>query len=243
MAARLLEKAGHHVTIAGDGQTAVEAWAQAAMAVPFDVIFMDVQMPLMDGFQATAAIRQEEQKTGRHVTIVAMTAHAMQGDRERCLASGMDGYLAKPLVLKDLLELLSLRSAGQLSAGAAGPREVEDAPEASWSVDTALARLEGDRDVLAEVITTLLESEPDMMASLREAVKAGEPLRVAEAAHALKGAVANVAPTSAVTAVSQLEAMGRACDLGGAAKHLDLVEREMSRLIAALRSFIAPPQT
>jgi signal transduction histidine kinase/DNA-binding response OmpR family regulator len=243
VAARLLEKEGHQVTIAGDGQKAIEAWSQAEGTTPFDVIFMDVQMPEMDGFQATAAIRQEEQKTGRHVAIVAMTAHAMQGDRERCLAAGMDSYLSKPLVLKDLLELLALRSAGKLSARGADPRAVEDALEAAWSFDVALARLDGDRDILEEVITTLLESEPDTMAALREAVKAGEPLRVAEAAHALKGAVANVAATAAVTAVSQLEVMGRAGDLAGAAKHLEPVEREMSRLVAALRSFIAPTQT
>jgi signal transduction histidine kinase/DNA-binding response OmpR family regulator/HPt (histidine-containing phosphotransfer) domain-containing protein len=239
VAARLLEKEGHQVAIAGDGRTAVEAWSQAEGTAPFDVVFMDVQMPVMDGFEATAAIRREEEKTGRHVTIVAMTAHAMQGDRERCLASGMDGYLSKPLVLKDLLELLALGSAGKLSAPGTEPRPAEAALEAVWSVDAALARLDGDRDILEEVVSTLLDSEPDAMAVLRDAVEAGEPLCVADAAHALKGAVANVAATAAAAAVNRLELMGRAGDLADAAKHLELIEREMSRLVAALRSFIA----
>ena len=82
LATRLLEKAGHHVTPARDGQAAVDAWAAGEAAVPFDLVLMDVQMPTLDGIQATALIRQEEQKTGRHIAIVAMTARAMQGDRE-----------------------------------------------------------------------------------------------------------------------------------------------------------------
>ncbi len=110
VATRLLEKEGHHVTIAPDGKKAVEAWMQAEPGTPFDLIFMDVQMPVMDGFQATASIREQEQKTGGHIAIVAMTAHAMQEDRERCLAAGMDGYLSKPLVLKELQELLASRA-------------------------------------------------------------------------------------------------------------------------------------
>ena len=107
MAARLLEKEGHDVTIAGDGQQAVDAWSRAEASIPFDLVLMDVQMPVQDGFQATAAIRQAEESSGRHVTIVAMTAHAMQGDRERCLAAGMDGYLPKPPAPKDLRLLLA----------------------------------------------------------------------------------------------------------------------------------------
>jgi signal transduction histidine kinase/DNA-binding response OmpR family regulator len=108
--ARLIEKEGHHVTIAPDGRKAVEAWLQAEPGAPFDLVFMDVQMPVMDGFEATATIRQQEQKTGGHITIVAMTAHAMPEDRERCLAAGMDGYLSKPLVLRELQELLASRA-------------------------------------------------------------------------------------------------------------------------------------
>jgi two-component system, sensor histidine kinase and response regulator len=106
LAIRLLEKAGHRVTLARDGRAAVDAWAAEESLEPFDLILMDVQMPELDGFQATIAIREEEKKTGRHISIVAMTARAMRGDRERCLAAGMDDYLTKPIVSKDLLEVL-----------------------------------------------------------------------------------------------------------------------------------------
>jgi len=102
LAQRLLEKRGHHVTVTANGREALAALGRE----DFDVAFMDVQMPEMDGFEATAAIRAREQETGGHLPIIAMTAHAMQGDRERCLAAGMDSYISKPIDSRELAELL-----------------------------------------------------------------------------------------------------------------------------------------
>jgi CheY-like chemotaxis protein len=102
IAMRVLEKHGHHVTVAADGRQALAALDRAI----FDVVLMDVQMPEMDGFEATAAIRGRERETGNHLPIIAMTAHAMPGDRERCIAAGMDSYIAKPLKAAELIELL-----------------------------------------------------------------------------------------------------------------------------------------
>jgi len=102
LAVRLLEKQGHTVTVAGDGRVALAALEKQA----FDLVLMDVQMPVMDGFEATAGIRSQEKATGAHIPIIAMTAHAMKGDRERCLAAGMDGYIAKPIQPKELYETL-----------------------------------------------------------------------------------------------------------------------------------------
>jgi CheY-like chemotaxis protein len=102
IATRVLEKHGHHVTVAADGRVALAALDRDS----FDVVLMDVQMPEMDGFEATAAIRGREQETGGHLPIIAMTAHAMPGDRERCIAAGMDSYIAKPLKIAELIELL-----------------------------------------------------------------------------------------------------------------------------------------
>jgi two-component system sensor histidine kinase/response regulator len=102
VASRLLEKQGHHVTVAPDGREALAALDREN----FDAVLMDVQMPEMDGFEATAAIRARERDTGRHLPIIAMTAHAMQGDRERCLAAGMDSYISKPIKARELIELL-----------------------------------------------------------------------------------------------------------------------------------------
>jgi CheY-like chemotaxis protein len=103
LAAILLQKRGHMVTLAGDGKQAVAAFE----AGTFDLILMDVQMPEMDGMEATAAIRRREAATGSHIPIIALTAHAMKGDAELCLASGMDGYLAKPLRFADLYDTLN----------------------------------------------------------------------------------------------------------------------------------------
>ena len=101
--ARVLEKRGHAVTVVSDGRAAVAAYATGS----FDAVLMDVQMPEMDGFDATVAIRQRERMTGCHVLIIAMTAHAMQGDEARCLEAGMDTYLAKPINLDKLIEALN----------------------------------------------------------------------------------------------------------------------------------------
>jgi CheY-like chemotaxis protein len=104
IASRFLEKEGHHVTLASDGRQALAAIERES----FDVVLMDVQMPEMDGFEATAAIRAQEQDTGKRLPIIAMTAHAMAGDRERCLAAGMDGYLPKPIDQQKLDEVLAV---------------------------------------------------------------------------------------------------------------------------------------
>ena len=102
LATKLFEKMGHSVAVAEDGKKALEAMTQGV----FDLVMMDIQMPVMDGFEATKIIRNQEQRTGTHVPIVAMTAHAMKGDRERCLASGMDGYVSKPIDLQELSETI-----------------------------------------------------------------------------------------------------------------------------------------
>jgi CheY-like chemotaxis protein len=99
LAAAVLEKDGHHVTIANNGREAVQAFESDS----YDLVLMDIQMPEMDGFEATRSIRKMEQGTGNHIPIIAMTAHALVGDRERCLAVGMDDYIAKPIYAKQLL--------------------------------------------------------------------------------------------------------------------------------------------
>jgi CheY-like chemotaxis protein len=104
LAVRLLEKRGHRVVVAGDGREALDAMSATE---PFDLVLMDVQMPEIDGLEATAQIREREHGTGRHVPIIAMTAHAMKGDRERCLQAGMDGYLAKPIQPQELFETIA----------------------------------------------------------------------------------------------------------------------------------------
>jgi CheY-like chemotaxis protein len=112
VAVRLLEKAGHAVRVAGDGRAALATLEREG----FDLIFMDVQMPEMDGFEAVAAIRNQEKTSGGHIPVIAMTASAFEGDRERCLAAGMDGYIAKPIQRQDLLEIIAVSTQGLLQA-------------------------------------------------------------------------------------------------------------------------------
>jgi two-component system sensor histidine kinase/response regulator len=102
LASRLLERRGHRVTVTANGREAVEALANKT----FDLVLMDLQMPKMDGFEATAVIREREMHDGGHIPIIALTANAMKGDRERCLAARMDGYLSKPIVPQELDEIL-----------------------------------------------------------------------------------------------------------------------------------------
>jgi CheY-like chemotaxis protein len=102
LAARMMEKRGYTVVIANDGHQALAALDKE----PFDVVLMDVQMPGMDGLEVTKALREKEKTTGSHLRIVAMTAHAMQGDRERCLQAGMDGYIAKPIQIRELMDAI-----------------------------------------------------------------------------------------------------------------------------------------
>ena len=110
LAVRLLEKRGHRVVVAGTGFEALQALEKES----FDLVLMDVQMPEMDGFEATAAIREKEKGSGLHQAVVALTAHAMKGDREKCLAAGMDGYLSKPIRPQELDQLLETYTARQM---------------------------------------------------------------------------------------------------------------------------------
>ena len=119
LAVRLLERRGYSVTVAPDGQAAVEAFQTGG----FELVLMDVQMPRMDGYEATAAIREKEKLTGGHIPIVAMTAHALVGDQEKCIASGMDGYVSKPIRTSELFATIERMLGDQRKPGAAGLAE------------------------------------------------------------------------------------------------------------------------
>ena len=118
-----MKKAGHDVAVAGDGQTAVNKW----QAESFDVVLMDIQMPVMDGYAATAEIRQQEASDGRHTPIIAMTAHAMKGDEEKCREAGMDGYVTKPIKSKTMLaEIARVLEFVETSSATETGREISD---------------------------------------------------------------------------------------------------------------------
>ena len=229
LAVRLLEKEGHRVVVAGTGRQAVEAFA----GQPFDLILMDVQMPEMNGYEATAAIREAELATGRHIPIIAMTAHAMKGDRERCLEAGMDGYVSKPIKSEELFVAIEQATCIQPQTAAALPPD-SPAVEEVFDQAEALSGVEGDMELLLEIAGIFLESYARDLAEIRQAVDAAAAEALARAAHTLKGAIGNFGLKSAYRAAAKLERLGREGKLAeGVNAYTELVT-EVERLKAAL---------
>ena len=220
LAVRLLEKRGHSLTVAVNGREAVDALARDH----FDVVLMDVQMPEMDGFEATAAIRERERREGGHVPIVAMTAHAMKGDRERCLAAGMDGYVSKPLQPQDLFQVVE-ETCARLARTAEGP---------VFSRDEALAHVNGDAGLLGEIIELFHHDAPVMLARIHQGLADRDADALELAAHSLKGTIANFGVTAAHDAAQALEVQAHAGDLAGAAHTAARLDVEVPRLTRAL---------
>jgi signal transduction histidine kinase/DNA-binding response OmpR family regulator len=219
----LLRKRGHSVVIAENGREAIEAHARER----FDAVLMDVQMPEVDGFEATAAIRKRETASGLHLPIIALTAHAMTGDRERCLAAGMDSYLAKPVRPAELYETLE----------AILPRHALARVEASFDRDDFLARVDGNRELAAELVGIFRAERPRQFADLRHSVEIGDARGVQQAAHAIKGTVGAFGAHAASEAARALEMMGREGVLTGSGAgvarlehEVDLLERDLVRM-------------
>jgi signal transduction histidine kinase/DNA-binding response OmpR family regulator len=221
---RVLQKMGHTVGLA---QTGKEALAMAS-AEKFDLVFMDVQMPEMDGLAATAAIRQREQKSGTHLPIFAMTAHAMKGDRERCLESGMDGYITKPVRFSDIEQTLANLAVAAKPAAKVAPKV--EAKVASWNRTEALDRIGGDEELLRDLCQIFLEESPKLLEKLQQAIAAGDSDGVMRAAHSLKGESSYLGADGTSQAARQLEEMGRNQDLSRAGNTLAVLEREIATL-------------
>jgi PAS domain S-box-containing protein len=236
VALRLLERRGHSVIVAENGRQALTAIERHK----FDLVLMDVQMPEMGGLEATQLIREKEKSTGEHLPILAMTAHAMQGDRERCIAAGMDGYLAKPIDPKSFLQTvegISQRGAQSETT----PKEAaasEEGGDGHRSLD-AKALLEwfsGNRKLLRNIVKTFRDDCPRMMARIRTALAANDANLLAEGAHALKGSVGNFGPTAALEATREMEKIARQGKLDGAWELYATLEDEIALLLPALHA-------
>ena len=245
---RLLEKQGHNVVVARNGREAVAAVQHGPGGV-FDLILMDVQMPDMDGFETTAAIRARELLTGGHVPIIAVTAHAMKGDRERCLAAGMDGYLSKPIRVRELLDLL--REYGALpvqTSELSHPHEQEEwrqVGEDGEQVDKCalLDRLDGDSQLLGELIEIYLSESPSLLAAAQRALQEKNGHDLARVAHTIKGAAGNFIAQATFETAERLEAFAQEGDFSRAQEAMSALEREMERLgraLIALRGVTVP---
>jgi PAS domain S-box-containing protein len=235
----ILEKRGHSISLATNGREAVEASAEQA----FDLVLMDVQMPEMDGFEATRRIREIELPTGRHTPIVAMTAHAMAGDRERCLAAGMDDYLSKPLDKAALLTLIDRICAGRNNVAAARPerardghRPVEISVEALpiFSREELLHRLDGDEPLMRQLIAIFQENTPRLLDDIRVSVARPVGNDVARSAHALLSSLGAFGAVEAHRLARQLETQALGGSVEESANTFAALERETKQVFAAI---------
>lgn len=233
IAVNMLEKRGHSVTCAGTGREALAA-LDAAGTLPFDLILMDVQMPDMDGIETTQVIRQGEKTSGGHVPIIALTAHAMKGAREGCLAAGMDGYASKPLKPGELFDIIDKVFVFPADSGAATGQHLHSERE-GINEDQVLASVDGDRELLREVVELFASDSVRPLSEMREAICNGDALRLNRAAHKLKGALSNFGARAAVAAAQQLETMGEQGDLSNADEAVTTLLIEMEHLVAGLQ--------
>ncbi len=245
VATKMLEKFGYRADVVADGQEAVEA----LFLVPYAAVLMDVQMPEMDGYEATAEIRRREREdpNGRRTPIIAMTANAMQGAREKALYAGMDDYVSKPVKPEELdaaLERWIPRSdeetlASEEATDGAGASPDDTTDPLDRRVIEGLFEL-GGPELVAELSDLFLEDVPPRLEALREAIGSGDAPSVGQVAHALKGSSGNMGATRMASICAELEEVGVSEDLTKAPKLLDQLEAEFSRvhpaLLAAVKS-------
>jgi PAS domain S-box-containing protein len=231
VAVRILEKLGCRVDVADNGAEAVAACERT----PYAAVFMDGQMPVLDGFEATARIRERE-AGGRKTPIIAMTASAMQGDRERCLAAGMDDYVSKPVspeAIEAALKRVLTASGPAPEVAAAGAPPVAESP-VDPAVLATLWGIDSDGTLLGEVIDTFLRIAPLRLASLGKAVAKKDAAALERAAHSFLGSCANIGAKGMANACATLEEAGRTGALDGTAAHVAQLETDLAKVKAAL---------
>ena len=240
VAIKLLENRGHSVVVANNGREAVELYQCDA----YDAILMDVQMPQMDGYEATGAIRDSEKETGSHIPIIAMTANAMKGDREKCLEAGMDDYVAKPVRSSELFSVLESFASAMPTKDPAGPKDTDDSPPKpiSKSIEPAFdskffRRSLKDVQLMRQLIEIFPEDSAELLSRAREALDGEDAESLHRAAHGLKGLLGNYAAARAFKLAGNLDSLARKPDLKKARPLLEQCEQEVKRLRDALTTF------
>jgi PAS domain S-box-containing protein len=240
---RLLEKQGHTTVVAGTGREALQVLEKGS----FDLVVMDVQMPEMDGLEATAALREKEKGTGRRLPVIALTAHAMKGDRERCLAAGCDAYLSKPIQTDQLQEAIAavLPSAAHDRAAPATPSNGHipvpapvRGPDGILDRASLLKRLNRNRPLLQKVVGLFLTESPRLLGAARDAFDRGDGQGLERAAHSLKGMLSNLSATRASSAALELEMLARQTDVSAAAGGIALLAGEVDQLRGELTALV-----
>jgi two-component system sensor histidine kinase/response regulator len=239
VALHILQKAGHDVLAVGNGRDAVDALT----AEPFDVVLMDVQMPEMDGFEATDAIRTREQITGQHLPIIAMTAHAMKGDRERCLEGGMDDYVSKPVHASKLLEVIQKYASHSTPATDPEASAATAGDPAVFDRRTALDRVNGEEELLNEVIELFLSDAPGRLAEIRVGLEHADSKSVEIAAHSLKGAAGYIGAERVSSQALKVEELARHGELSTVPDEFGKLELEVEKLKEAVAHLTPETET
>jgi len=229
VAQKMLQKLGYQADLATNGQEALDALQKR----PYDLVLMDCQMPQMDGYTATRILRSGRFKgPNRNLPVIAMTAHALQGDREKCLDAGMNDYLSKPIEPTQLQEVITRHL--RRSSPPPHPRSANEDPAETFDRQALLIRLGGDASFLVEIVGLFLSDAPRQLAAIETALTARDGKQMQELAHKFKGAAANVAAKALQRTAEQLEAAGRQADFGRATELVDTLARELTALREAL---------
>jgi len=242
VAQAMLTKLGIPMVLAGNGEEALEL----VKSRDFDLILMDCQMPVMDGFEATAAIRNLPDGRGEYLPIIALTANAMQGDRQKCLEAGMDDFLSKPYRLAQLQAILArwLPAAQPVKAVEAAPAVQQDSPASAPAINLdvleALRELDpdGGMGLACEIMRTFLASAPQRVDHIEQAIASGDSEGLGQAAHALKSSSANVGAELLSGLYKQLELMGRERRIDDARSLLDVVRMEHQRAVSDMQTLL-----
>ncbi len=252
VATGLLTRHGHDVVVAVNGRAAVQAWERDR----FDLVLMDLQMPVMDGIEATTLIRQQEREQRLHRTpILAMTAAAMKGDRERCLQAGMDGYLSKPIRAEELIQTIhalaitprhDARGNGRPPKTPASNEPVCECTRKSTPSRTAVLNLDaaarhigGGREEVVQMAQVLLEECPKLVRQIDDALKRADAADLQRAAHTLKSSVDVFDANSAFQAAWRLEQLCQCGNLADAARAVESLKHEIAALTTALEQVVA----
>ena len=241
----LLEKRGHDVRSVENGREALAALDGRARE-DIDLVLMDVQMPEMGGIEATRAIRANEHPTSSRLPIIALTAHAMKGDRERCLDAGMDGYLPKPIDVNQLIA--TVEGFARQPIEDPEPAEADQRSAVIFDEEAALLHTGGDRELLKEIVALFRSDSPKSLRAIKRAIDKGDNEALALAAHALKGSIATIGGQEGRRLAAELERLGRAHRVADAAPFLESLGRqitflEQEFLRAGLASPIRKPRT
>ena len=233
----ILTNRGHKVMTAENGKEAVDIWRKW----DFDLILMDVQMPEVDGLAATSMIREMEKNGEARIPIAAMTAHAMKGDKEHFIESGMDYYLSKPIKKDDLFDLVENKilsrpkDAGKTPGDDQAPG-IETMTNLVIDYKDVLDRVGGDKDLLIELAVLFIEKMPDYLSRIDAAIQNNDPKALAESAHALKGAATSLSAVRAGAAARELEMCGRRAQMEHVARAREELDQALAELSEELKS-------